>query len=294
MQYCVCHQHWHTQRGVINMKTFYLKSYSNWRIAGIVVSLLKVIFNVYFGHYFELLLSIVHLPLASIYDIIIGKNDRFFYQLKLWKKLCFVFNFKLNFIFRNKSVVMCLLDRWNCDGKCGSFLDLAQPISYFFSFMFLFPKENTMVMLTVLFWWTLIMGPFLWLAIFDAIYDNENYAVRLNPFYVLTCKSFKLEILFFAVEISHFIWIFLQRLSWFAIWLLFCVTIQWKKMRKITIHPKHPKFLKRHRKWWIHLCRHPWPKILKKAKWRMFKWTHFIYPSSKKQKHSLLLNEITI
>lgn len=43
-------------------------------------------------------------------------------------------------------------------------------------------------MLVSLIWWTLIMSPFVWIAIFDAIYDNENYAVRINPYYAFTSK----------------------------------------------------------------------------------------------------------
>lgn len=58
-----------------NMNTCHLKADSNWRIVGIVIALLKVLFNIYFGQYFELLLAIVHLP--NIYDIVIGENDMF-------------------------------------------------------------------------------------------------------------------------------------------------------------------------------------------------------------------------
>lgn len=41
-------------------------------------------------------------------------------------------------------------------------------------------------MLIALIWWTLALSPFVWIAIFDAIYDRENYAVRVNSFYAMT------------------------------------------------------------------------------------------------------------
>lgn len=41
-------------------------------------------------------------------------------------------------------------------------------------------------MLIPLLWWTLVLGPFVYLAIFDAIYDSENYSVRVNPYYAMT------------------------------------------------------------------------------------------------------------
>lgn len=68
------------------MNDCHLKSYSNWKIAGILIALLKVIFNIYFGHYFELLLLIVHLP--SVYNIVIGEE-----KPHLIDRFCVVFSF---------------------------------------------------------------------------------------------------------------------------------------------------------------------------------------------------------
>lgn len=61
---------------VLNLDDFHLKSYSNWKIAGIVIAVLKAIFNIYFGYYFELLLLIVHVPsvYVNVYNILIGKS----------------------------------------------------------------------------------------------------------------------------------------------------------------------------------------------------------------------------
>lgn len=58
----------------------------------------------------------------------------------------------------------------------------------FFRLSFFFKKDQTIFMLVALCWWTVIMGPFLWIALFDAIYDNENYAIRINSYYALTSK----------------------------------------------------------------------------------------------------------
>lgn len=75
----------------LNMNDYRLKSYSNWKIAGIIIALLKSIFNIYFGQYFELLLLIVHLP--DVYNIVIGKKTKetYSYSLFNWKSSFFYY-----------------------------------------------------------------------------------------------------------------------------------------------------------------------------------------------------------
>lgn len=55
------------------MSVFHLNSnYSKWRTAGVIIAALNIMFNIYFGQYFELLLYIVHLP--SGYYAVLGET----------------------------------------------------------------------------------------------------------------------------------------------------------------------------------------------------------------------------
>lgn len=52
------------------MKKCKHNTFFNWKTVGAAVALLKILFNTFFGEYFELILHIVHLP--DIYYGIIG------------------------------------------------------------------------------------------------------------------------------------------------------------------------------------------------------------------------------